>query len=298
MGTQKSKGIYIALMDDKTYGQVMREHGVKLKKRFGQHFMLDPVLLANVASIMVPDHSWVALEAGAGLGTLTKELCERAAWVYAVEIDTDLREAVAEVTASLTNLTWIWGDILALDLSGRTLRESHPESPLVLCGNLPYYVTSEVLYSALIPRSEWQKIAFVVQEEVGMRMAQPPGSRDFSRLSLWCQYRGKVTIERKIPKGAFVPAPEVDSCLVSIEIFDDFPLTEEEELVLDEISKRAFSQRRKTLLNTLSPVVGTKEKLLSISEISSIDLSKRPENLSIEDYVVLAKGLLPYSLST
>jgi 16S rRNA (adenine1518-N6/adenine1519-N6)-dimethyltransferase len=278
-------------MRDMTYGQIMREYELRLKKRLGQHFMLDPGLLASVSSIMVPDSSWVAVEIGAGLGTLTKELCLRAQWVYALELDKDLVEPVTAVTGSLTNLTWIWGDALKYDLSGKNLRLSYPRSPLVLCGNLPYYVTSEVLYSALIPRSEWKRISFVVQEEVARRMAEPPGSREFSRLSLWCQYRGSVVIERRIPRGAFVPPPDVDSCLVTIDIADEFPLTVEEEGVLNEISRVAFSQRRKTLLNTLAPLVGGKKELLSIEDISSIPLSKRPEELSLEEYIALAKGL-------
>ena len=98
-------------------------------------------------------------------------------------------------------------------------------------------------------------------------------------------------IERRIPRGAFVPPPDVDSCLVTIDIADEFPLTVEEEGVLNEISRVAFSQRRKTLLNTLAPLVGGKKELLSIEDISSIPLSKRPEELSLEEYIALAKGL-------
>jgi len=280
-------------MSDTSYGQIMREYELKLKKRLGQHFMLDPNLLKTISAIMVPGNSWVAVEVGAGLGTLTRALCERAQWVYALELDRDLIEPVAAVTGSIANLTWIWGDALEYDLTGKSLRQSHPQSPLVLCGNVPYYVTSEVLYSALIPRSEWKKISFVVQEEVARRMAEPPGSRDFSRLSLWCQYRGSVTIERKIPRGAFVPPPEVDSSLVTIDMSDRFPLTEEEEDILNEISRAAFSQRRKTLLNSLAPLAGSKQALISIENISSVLLKKRPEELSLEEYVALTKGLAP-----
>lgn len=280
-------------MSDTSYGQIMREYEIKLKKRLGQHFMVDPNLLKTISAIMVPGNSWVAVEVGAGLGTLTRALCERAQWVYALELDRDFTEPAAAVTGSIANLTWIWGDALKYDLTGKSLRQSHPQSPLVLCGNVPYYVTSEVLYSALIPRSEWKKISFVVQEEVARRMSEPPGSRDFSRLSLWCQYRGSVTIERRIPRGAFVPPPEVDSSLVTIDMYDRFPLTEEEEDILNEISRAAFSQRRKTLLNSLAPLVGSKQALISIENISSVPLKKRPEELSLEEYVVLTKGLAP-----
>jgi 16S rRNA (adenine1518-N6/adenine1519-N6)-dimethyltransferase len=283
-------------MLNQTYGEVMKEYGVRLKKRLGQHFMTDPGLLNTVASLMVPDNKWVALEIGAGIGTLTKQLCQKAKWVYALEIDRELEEPVAKTTGSLQNLTWIWGDALKFDLSGRFIQDNHPESPLLLCGNLPYYVTSEVLYSALVKRSEWSRLVFVVQEEVGRRMAEPPGSRDFGRLSLWCQYRASVQIERKIPRGAFMPPPDVGSCLVSLDVFPEFPLTTVEEKVLDEISRKAFSQRRKTMLNSLSLLAAGKEELLRLGDDYSVDLYKRPEDMAIADYVVLAKAMTPLVL--
>jgi 16S rRNA (adenine1518-N6/adenine1519-N6)-dimethyltransferase len=280
-------------MKNTSYGQVMREYGVRLKKRLGQHFMTDPGLLNTIASLAVPDKSWVALEIGAGLGTLTRELCKRSKWVYALEIDRELEGPVSGTTHSLSNLTWIWGDALKFDLSGQSTRKEHPESPLLMCGNLPYYITSEVLYSALVSRSVWSRLVFVVQEEVGRRMAELPGSRDFGRLSLWCQYRAKVKVEKKIPSGAFMPPPDVGSCLVSLEVFPEFPLTEEEEAVLDEISRKAFSQRRKTMLNSMSLLVEDKDKLLRIGDACSVDFSKRPEDITIAEYVTLAKALFP-----
>ncbi len=280
-------------MKNTSYGQVMKEHGVRLKKRLGQHFLTDPGLLNTIASLAVPDKSWVALEIGAGLGTLTRELCKRSKWVYALEIDRELEGPVSGTTHSLNNLTWIWADALKFDLSGQSIRREHPESPLLMCGNLPYYITSEVLYSALISRPVWSRLVFLVQEEVGRRMAELPGSRNFGRLSLWCQYRSKVKVEKKIASGAFMPPPDVGSCLVSLEVFPEFPLTDEEEMVLDEISRKAFSQRRKTMLNSMSLLVEDKDKLLRIGDACSVDLSKRPEDITIAEYVALAKALFP-----
>ncbi|MGI6620994.1 MAG: 16S rRNA (adenine(1518)-N(6)/adenine(1519)-N(6))-dimethyltransferase RsmA [Bacillota bacterium] len=277
-----------------TYSQIMREYGVRLKKRLGQHFMTDPGLLASVAGAMVPGHDWVAVEIGAGLGTLTRELCARARWVYALEIDRELEPAVLDITADFANLTWIWGDALKHDLSGYTLRQAYPTTPLVLCGNLPYYVTSEIVYSALVARPAWNRLAFVVQDELGRRMVESPGSREFGRLSLWCQYRSKVKVERKIPRGAFLPPPKVDSCLVTMEVYREFPLAAHEEEVLDVISRRAFSQRRKTLLNSLLPLFHSKAQLRELADKCGIDLSKRPEDMSMSEYVTLARAATPH----
>lgn len=280
-------------MENRTYRQIMREHGVRLKKRLGQHFMTDPRLLQSIAETMVPDDTWVAFEIGAGLGTLTRELCKRAKQVYALEIDQELEPAVSGITSDFTNLTWLWGDVLKADLSGRNIRESHPGAPLVLCGNLPYYVTSQVLYSALVTRPKWARLAFVVQDEVGRRMAEPPGSTEFGRLSLWCQYRARVQVERKIPRGAFLPPPKVDSCLVSLDVYPGFPLTGKQEKVLNQISRRVFSQRRKTILNSLSFFFPDKDLLRQLGNKYAIDLQKRPEDLTIDEYVTLAKVITP-----
>ena len=121
------------------YGQILREFRVSPKKKLGQHFMIDPGLLQVIATLMLPDgFSWVALELGAGIGTLTRELCRRAEWVYAVEVDRDLTEASIRMTGHLPNLTWIWGDaLLAADLSGHKLREDHPRNRLALVGISP-----------------------------------------------------------------------------------------------------------------------------------------------------------------
>lgn len=280
----------------KAFGQILSEAKVFPKKRLGQHFMTDPRLLGSIASVIVPDNSWVAVEVGAGIGTLTRELCQRARWVYALEVDRDLEEAVAQSCAGLTNLTWVWGDALEYDLSGNAARKMHPDAPLVLCGNLPYYITSELLYSALVKRPQWSRMGFVVQEEVGERMAAPPGG-DFGRLSLWCQYRGTPRIERRIPRGAFLPRPDVGSCLVVLEMRSSWELSEEQESLMDVVSRAAFSKRRKTLLNGLQPLYHDKAALASAISACGIDPDRRPEELGVWGFLRLAKGLpLPNSL--
>lgn len=278
------------------YGVILRSSGITPKKRLGQHFMTDPGLLRAVASVMVPGPSWVALEIGAGPGMLTREIAELACKVYAVEIDRSLEGARARICSELSNLTWIWGDALKQDLSGQEIQEIHPGSSLVLCGNLPYYITSEVLYASLIRRPRWKRMAFVVQEEVARRMAAPGGTRDFSRLSLWCQYRANVRIERHIPRGAFFPRPDVESCLVSLELRSSFPLDEPAEEFLDTVSRAAFSARRKTILNGLRELADRNE-LLEVMDRLGIDARKRPEALGVEEFAALAEELRPVWLS-
>jgi len=277
------------------YGQILREFEISPKKKLGQHFMIDPGLLQGVAALMLPEgFPWVALELGAGIGTLTRELCRRAEWVYAVEMDRDLAAPSARMIGHLSNLTWIWGDALEVaDLTGCKIREEHPDKRLALVGNLPYYITSELLYRSLIPRTPWSRLAFVVQEEVGERMIGRASTRDFGRLSLWCQYRADISLEKRLPPGCFLPKPEVGSCVVTLRMKESFPLAEEQERFLDDISRSVFSKRRKTLANGLTGIIRDKEAAVDALKSSGIDPSQRPEDLGVEGFVALAKALWP-----
>jgi len=276
------------------YGQILREYGVAPKKRLGQHFMIDPALLQSIARLMVPDQGrWAALEIGAGIGTLTRQLAARAEWIYAIEMDRDLLPAVEKTCGDMPNVAWIWSDAMKHDLSGDEIRREHPGARLVLCGNLPYYLTSEILYTALVSRTWWSRMAFVVQEEVGERMAGPSGTKEFGRLSLWCQYRSRVSIDKRISRGSFVPRPDVGSCLVSLEVKPDFPLSVEEEKLLDRVSRSTFSQRRKTLLNALREVVPDRDALVSALAGAGVDPVQRPEDLGVDGFVRVVKAVQP-----
>jgi len=277
-------------MTSPQYGQILREFGIYPKKRLGQHFMIDPALLRSIAALMIPDEGrFVAVEIGAGIGTLTRELAARAQRVYALEMDRDLAPAIERTTEGLSNVQIIWGDALDFDLSGETVSRDNPEAPLILCGNLPYYVTSEIMYTALVKRAHWNRMAFVVQEEVGERIVATPGSGDPGRLSLWCRYRARVAIEKRISKGSFIPRPDVESCLVTLELKRDFPLTVAEEALLDVISRAVFSKRRKTVQNGLRQVVPDRDVLTSLLEKAAIAPTRRPEEISAEEFVRLTK---------
>ncbi len=272
------------------YGKILRDFGISPKKRLGQHFMIDPALLRTIAAIMIPDEGrYVAVEIGAGIGTLTHELASRARRVYALEMDRDLAPAIEKTSTGLSNIEVIWGDALDFDLGGETVSADNAGAPLILCGNLPYYVTSEILYSALVKRSRWSRMAFVVQEEVGERMAASAGSSDFGRLSLWCQYRAHVAVEKRISRGSFIPRPDVESCLVSLDIKREFPLTVQEEALLDTVSRAVFSKRRKTLQNGLRQVVPDREILTGLLQQAGISPTLRPEELSVDEFARLAK---------
>lgn len=270
--------------------RLLASAGISLKKRLGQHFITDRNLLRRIAELMIPAPGFSAVEVGAGAGTLTLELSRVARRVIAVEIDERLKTVVEQMPLSEGgNVSWIWGDVLEIDfekiISGTGGRE---ETRWILCGNLPYYLTSELLYKVLIPRTSFSRLAFLVQKEVADRMAASPGSRDFGRLSLWCSYRGTVKILRRVPRQVFSPPPMVDSCLVALDFHRSFPLDPSEEETLDEISRHAFAQRRKTIANALKGMFGDKQVLLNVLEEAGIRPDSRPEQVPLEAYVQLA----------
>jgi 16S rRNA (adenine1518-N6/adenine1519-N6)-dimethyltransferase len=282
------------MMPAPRYGEILRDYGVTPKKRLGQHFMIDPALLQAIARLMVPDLGrWTALEIGAGIGTLTRELAGRARRVYALEMDRDLAPAIEKTCGGIPNIHVVWGNALDYDLCGRSLEQENPGDPLLLCGNLPYYVTSEILYSGLVKRCAWDRMAFVVQEEVGDRMSGPPGTRDFGRLSLWCQYRARVVVERRISRGSFIPRPDVGSCLVTLDMRPSFPLSPKGEELLDRISRSVFSKRRKTLLNGLRDIVPDRAALSQALAGAGIRGEQRPEDLGVEEFTCLVIALGP-----
>ena len=273
-------------------GQVLAKAGIRLKKRLGQHFISDRNLLRKIAEIMVPDPCYCVVEVGAGTGALTVELSRLARRVIAIEIDTRLRQVLDEAIRSSTNVQWIWGDVLQLDLQGIISGAGEREqASWVLCGNLPYYLTSQLLYKVLIPRTSFTRLAFLVQKEVADRMAALPGSRDFGRLSLWCGYRGDVKILRRIPRQVFSPPPQVDSCLVALNFRRSYPLDPLQELILDKLSRYAFAQRRKTIANTLRAMFDDKAALANLLREADIKPEERPEKVPVDAYVRLA-GLI------
>ena len=272
-------------------GRLLGAAGIAPRKRLGQHFITDRNLLRKLAELMIPAPGFSAVEVGAGAGTLTLELSKLALRVIAIEIDTRLRTVVDELLFPATsNVSWIWGNVLEIDLekliSGA---EGEEETSWVLCGNLPYYLTAELLYKVLIPRTNFSRLAFLVQKEVADRMAASPGGRDFGRLSLWCSYRGTVRILRRVPRQVFSPPPMVDSCLVTLDFHRSFPLNPSEEESLDEISRHAFAQRRKTIANALKGMFGNKKVLLDALDEAGIRPDSRPEQVLLEAYIRLAR---------
>lgn len=258
-----------------------------IRRRFGQHF-LEPVWADKVLAAVAPNPGDVFLEIGPGTGALTLRLAEGAARVVAVEIDRDL---IAELTPSLPgNVSLVSGDVLDMDLAALIATAASPSEPIRVAGNLPYNISSPILFRLLDLQSRrpCRDATLMLQREVAERIISGPGSRDYGVLSVLTQFRATVTTLLTLPRGAFRPMPAVGSTLIRLTFrppgiaVRDFP-------TFERLVRSVFTQRRKTLGNALRPFAG--QFPLSPAEAlrrAGIDARRRPETLEIIDFAGLA----------
>lgn len=262
-------------------------HGLVPKKDFGQCFLADERLAARIAGLVPVGASVVEL--GAGLGALTRPLLERAAWLTAVERDRDL---VPVLTGSFVGaieqgkLEVLEADAKAIELSA--LFAGKPE-PHVLAGNLPYQITGPLVTLAVRERVLLERVVYLVQLEVGDRLAAPAGHDAYGALSVFTQAAFDVERAFVVRRGAFYPQPNVDSCVV---VLKPRARPIEETAAFRELVKRGFGARRKTLSNAWQGVLGvTKEGLARAAARAEIDLGARAERLAPEAFERMALAL-------
>ena len=251
------------------------------RKRFGQNFLHDPVIINKIINAIRPARSDALLEIGPGQGAITRPLLEAAGKLTVVELDRDLIGPLQAGCSGIGELTVHSADALTFDfcqVAGQQL--------LRIIGNLPYNISTPLLFHLLDQHQCIRDMHFMLQKEVVERMAASPGSGQYGRLSVMLQYRCRVTPLFTIGSGAFKPPPRVESAFVRLEPYAKPLVQLSNEATFAALVRQAFSQRRKTLRNTL-------RDLLDAADISSlgIDPSARAETLDIHDFASLANRL-------
>jgi len=257
---------------------LLKQYGLRADKKLGQNFLQDPFALEAIASAAEIKPTDTVLEIGPGLGSLTRYLAVAAKKVVAVELDHDLIPPLRAVIAAYTNVHVIEGDIL--DLS---LQELIQEEDYIVAANIPYYITSAVIRHLLESSPKPRQIVLTIQKEVAERICAKPG--DLSLLALSVQVYGTPSIAARISAGSFFPAPKVDSAVLVIDILPVTRISPELLNTFFKLIKAGFSQKRKTLRNSLSSGlhIPTTETQLLLEE-ANIDPMRRAETLSIEEW--------------
>lgn len=271
-----------------TVKSLMEKHGIKFQKQFGQNFLINEDIPARIAAESGATENDCVLEIGPGIGTLTRELCQVAGRVVAVEIDKGLIPVLEETLADFDNVEVINSDIMKTDLKG-LFSEKFEGKDVYVCANLPYYITTPILMLLLESRLPVKKMTFMVQKEVADRLSSNSMEGDYGAVTASVSYYGRVQKLFNVSAGNFMPAPKVDSAVIQITLYDEPPVKVRDEKLLFKIIKAAFGQRRKTLVNALSGKVDiSKEKIAEAVERVGLDASIRGEKLDIAQFAALA----------
>ncbi len=251
----------------------------KHKKRFGQNFLHNPRVIDRIVKAIRPQPTDHLVEIGPGEAAITLPLARSGAKVDVIEIDRDLIPRLEALFAPFDNVTLHAADALTFDYS--TL----DPKPLRVVGNLPYNISSPLLFHLLDYREHLRDMHFMLQKEVVERIVTRPGSKTYGRLSVMIQYYCEAEYLFTVGPGNFNPPPKVDSAIVRLTP-RPFPVQAEDETLLSELVKQAFSQRRKTLRNTLKGWLDDTD-----FEALGIDPGLRAEALPVADFVRLANHL-------
>ena len=247
------------------------------KRYLGQNFLYDPSILKRIIQVAQLSREDVVVEIGPGQGRLTRMLAERVRKVIAIELDKRLFEELKTELADYKNMEFIHGDALKYPY------ESLPEFKVV--ANIPYYITTPIIFRLLKVRKNLRSMTFTVQKEVAERIAAAPGGRDYGVLSLMVQYYAEPRLKFIISKRSFRPMPRVDSAVLHIKILERPSVSVKDEELFFKVIKTSFSQRRKMLSNSLKSLrEDIRDRLIQ----AGIDPERRPETLGIEEFARLS----------
>lgn len=275
-------------------GVLMNKYHFRFDKNLGQNFLIDEGFLNRIVAGASPCREDRILEIGPGMGFLTEKLGEAAGSVTAVELDERLCTILAEVFADDSYIRVIHGDALKLDFAALDAgtRGLGFEKPFKIVANLPYYITTPLLFYFLDHKEYWSEMVIMVQKEVAERIVAAPGGKDYGVLTLTSAYDSDAEILFEVPSAAFEPAPSVDSAVLRFVRRDTPPCPVEDRSAFRALVKAGFAQRRKTLNNALKNSGLFPEKGMSGELLAScgIDGSRRGETLSFEEYAALTNA--------
>lgn len=273
---------------------IMKKYGISANKKLGQNFLIDENAVETIANASNITKEDLVIEIGPGLGTLTKLLLEKAGKVVSVELDTRMIEILKDRFLAYDNFEVINDDVLKVDLN-KLIKENKNEKILraKVVANLPYYITTPIIMKLLEERLDIESITIMIQKEVAERLVAVPGDAETGAITYAINYYTNPKKVLDVPNSAFIPAPEVDSTVINLEVLKQTKVDVKDEQLLFKIIKYAFMQKRKTLLNALanSNLFGSKQEIEEMLKKLNIDGKIRGEKLTLGEYAKIADFL-------
>lgn len=275
--------------------EILQKHGFTFKKSLGQNFLIDANVIHKVLDKAEINEDTAVIEVGPGIGSLTEQIAKRAGKVVAYEIDQRLIPVLNDTLGPYDNVTIINEDILKADVHGMIEDEMASYKEVVVIANLPYYITTPILMNFLMKNVPIDRYYVMMQKEVGERISAVPGTKAYGSLSIAIDYYTDAKTVQNVPKAVFMPAPNVDSIIVEMKTREEPKVSVEDEEKFFRLTRGAFVQRRKTILNNyLSLFENGKKHKPEINELlddAGIDPVRRGESLSIEDFAAIYRKL-------
>ena len=276
---------------------VLDMFGFSFAKKYGQNFLIDGNIVSNIVKNAGITKEDTVLEIGPGIGTMTQVLCEQAKNVIAVEIDKRLIDVLTFTLRDYDNVTVINSDILKCNIE-ELCKQYSSNGRLKVVANLPYYITTPIIMELLEKNnnSVIESITVMIQKEVSERLGAEPGNKDYGAITLSINYYSDANIVMTVPASCFMPRPNVDSAVIRMDIYDKPPVVTKDEVKMFKVIKAAFSQRRKTLVNSVSSSTDiAKETILKSLNEMGLSESVRGETLSLEQFAELSDRIIENS---
>lgn len=279
------------LYDPKTIREVLSQNGFSFKKSLGQNFLINPSVCPKMADSAVSHGEEAVIEIGPGIGVLTAELSKRAKNVVCIEIDKRLRPVLTETLADCGNVEVIFGDCMKLDIA-EIIENRFKGKKVSVCANLPYYITSPIIMMLLEKRLPITSITVMVQKEAADRICAEVGSRESGAVTVAVNYYSSPEVLFRVSRGSFMPPPNVDSSVIRLDVLTEPPVRLNDEKEFFAFIKAAFSQRRKTLVNSVSAGGRrTKEDIKSALAAAGLDENIRAEALGMQELAEIFNAL-------
>lgn len=263
---------------------------MQAKKRYGQNFIDNPHLINRIVNLLEPatNSENLVIEIGPGRGALTAQLTKYFKKVVAVEIDPELVKYL-KLNHQTPNLEIVEADILKVDWQNLLKKYQTPQQKVFLISNLPYYITSPILFNIFKNSRFFDRAIFMMQKEVAERITAQKSTKNYNNFSVISQFFGDLDFSFIVPKKFFKPQPKVDSAIVKIDFHQQTKLPSTEADAFTAFVRNLFNNRRKTILNNFSRLTNNRKVAIQYLELAGIDNSLRPENLSLNDFITLFK---------